>query len=91
MILKRIGDCSLLLLGGLGDGTLGFLLDGFLDNTDGNGLLHVSDGESTEWWILLESFNAHWLLWDHSNKGGITGLDVLWLFFEDLTRSSVDL
>jgi hypothetical protein len=84
-------ECSLLLLGGLGDGTLLLLLDDFLDNTDGNGLLHVSNGESSEGWVLLESFNAHGLLGNHSNKGGITGLDVLWLFFEDLTRSSIDL
>jgi len=78
-------------LGGLGDGTLGVLLEGFLDDTDGNGLLHVSNGESSEGWVLLESFNTHWFLGNHSNECGITGLDELWLFFEDLTRSSVDL
>ena len=90
-MLRESSDCSLLLLGGLGDFTGLFLLDDFLDDSDGNGLLHVSDGESTEWWVLRESFNAHWLLWDHSDHSGITGLDELWLFFEDLTGSSVDL
>ena len=78
-------------MGGLGDGSLLFLLDDFLDDTDGNGLLHVSDGESSEWWVLVEGFNAHWLLWDHSDEGGFTGLDELWLFFDDLSGSSVDL
>ena len=32
-----------------------------LDNTDSNSLSHVTDGESTKWWVGGESFNAHWL------------------------------
>lgn len=47
--------------------SMGFLLDDFLDNSDSNGLFHVSDSESTEWSILVELFNDHWFLWDHSN------------------------
>ncbi len=66
---------SLLLLGSFGDDSSLILLGDFLDNTDGNGLFHVSDGESSEWWVLIEGFNAHWLLWDHSNEGGISGFD----------------
>ena len=42
------------LAGGLG------LLDG-LDDTDGNGLSHVTDGEATEGWVLGESLDAHGL------------------------------
>ena len=49
------------LLGGLGLFTLDFFLFNGLDDTDGNGLSHVTDSESTEWWVLLEGFDAHWL------------------------------
>ena len=69
----------------------GFLLDDFLDNTDGDGLFHVSNGESTEWWVLVEGFNAHGFLWDHSNESSITRLDELGFSFNNLTGSSVDL
>jgi len=56
---------TILFLAGLGSG-LGHLASGIrlldgLDNTDGNGLSHVTDGETTEWWVLGESLNAHWL------------------------------
>ena len=68
-----------------------FLLDDFLDNTDGNSLFHVSDGESTKRRVLIEGFNAHGLLGDHSNESSITRLDGLGLGFDDLTSSSVDL
>jgi len=78
-------------LGCLGDHTLLFLLDDFLDNSDGNGLLHVSNGESSEGWVLIECFNAHWFLWDHSNEGSISGFNALWFSFNDLTSSSVNL
>ena len=42
------------LLGGLGDltGTL-VGLDDRLDDTDGNGLAHVANGETTKRWIVL--------------------------------------
>jgi len=70
----------------LGSGLLGSLggladlvnLGNSLDDTDGNGLTHVTDGEATEWWVLGESLNAHWLGWDELNHGGITRLDSLW-------------
>ena len=50
------------LLGGFGCLTTGSVrfFDG-LDNTDSNSLSHVTDGESTKWWVGGESFNAHWL------------------------------
>ena len=50
------------LLGGFGclaTGSVGFFDS--LDNTDSNSLSHVTDGESTKWWVGGESFNAHWL------------------------------
>jgi len=49
------------LLGSLGLlGVLGLDLD-FLDDTDGNGLSHVSDGEATQRRVLGELLDAHWL------------------------------
>ena len=63
----------------------------FLDYTDGYGLLHVSDGESSKWWELVERLNDHWLGWDHSDDGGISGFDEFWELFSDLTSSLVHL
>ncbi len=80
-----------LLLGGFGGLSNVLLLCDFLDDTDGNGLLHVSDGESSEGWVLIEGLNAHGLLGDHSDHGGISGFDGLGLGFGDLAGSSVDL
>lgn len=70
---------------------LGFLLFDGLDDTDGNGLLHISDGESTEGRVLLEGFNAHGLGGEKLDHSAVTRLDGLGFFFEDLTSSSVDL
>jgi hypothetical protein len=68
-----MGNLSLLLssFGGIFS-SLGVFLLYFLNNTDGNCLFHVSNGESSEWWILIEGFNTHWFLWDHSNHTSIT-------------------
>jgi len=75
-------------LGGLARG-IGFI-DG-LDDTDGDGLSHVSDGESSKWWVLREGLDAHWLGGGHEDDGGITRLDLLGEVFHLLTGSSIDL
>jgi hypothetical protein len=67
------------------------LLLSSLDDTDGNGLFHVSDGESSERRILSESLTAHWLGGFHGNDGGVTVLNEFGLFFSGLTSSSVNL
>jgi len=67
------------------------LLFDFLDDTDGDGLLHVSDGVSTKRGIFLEDFDAKSLGGDEGNQSGITVLDELGVFFLRLTSSSVDL
>jgi len=54
-------------------------------------LSHISYGESTERWVVVEGFNAHWLLWSEGDHGGITRLDELGVGFEFLTSTSVDL
>jgi len=76
---------------GLGDlaGSLGFL-DG-LDDTDSDGLSHISDGESSKWWVLGEGLDAHGLGGGHEDDGGITGLDLLGEVLHLLTGSSIDL
>lgn len=80
------------LLGGLGDlaTSLVGLGDG-LDDTDSDGLSHVSDGKSTKWWVVGEGLDTHWLGWHHLDDGSITRLDELWRSFDGLTSSSIDL
>ena len=68
---------------------LGFL-DG-LDDTDSDGLSHISDGESSKWWVLGEGLDAHGLGGGHEDDGGITGLDLLGEVLHLLTGSSIDL
>jgi hypothetical protein len=67
------------------------LLGGFLNDSDGDSLLHVSDGESSKRWELSESFDDHWLGWGHLDNGGITRLDEFWELFGNLTGSLVHL
>jgi hypothetical protein len=80
-------------------GTLGVLgilgswgsLGDTLDDTDGNGLSHITNGKTTEWWVVREGLNAHWLGWNESDDSSITRLDVLGLLFELLSGTSVNL
>jgi len=80
----------LLLLGRFSDFTLLLdFLNGF-DNTDGDGLSHVSDGETSERGVLSESFNTHWLGWFKFNDSGVTRLDFAGVVFDFLTRTAID-
>ena len=54
-------------------------------------MLHVSDGESSEWWELREGLDDHGLGWGHLDDGGITRLDGFWELLSDLTSSLVHL
>lgn len=54
-------------------------------------MLHISDGESSEGWVLGEGLDTHWLGWVHNNDGGLILLDELWLSLDGLSGSSVDL
>ena len=67
------------------------LSSGLLDDTDGDGLSHVSYGESTKRSVVLERFDDHGLLWDEFDHTSVLGLDELWLLFNDLTTTLVDL
>ena len=77
-------------MGGFGDLSNVILSFGLLNDTDGNGLLHVSDCESSKRRVLREYFDNHWFLGNESDHGGVSGLDGFGFVFENLTGSSVD-
>lgn len=76
---------------GLGDlaGLVG--LDDGLDDTDSDGLSHVTDGETTKGRVLGESLNTHGLGGNHLDDGGVTRLDELGSLLDRLTSTTVDL
>jgi len=77
--------------GGLGDltGLVG-LLNG-LDDTDGDGLSHVTNSETSKRWVVSESLNAHRLGWNHLDDSSISGLDELRLVFDRFTSTTINL
>jgi len=80
------------LLGGLGDFATSLVgLDDALDDTDGNGLPHVTDGETTKRRIIGESLNAHRLGWNHLDDGGVTRLDELGVLLDRLASTAINL
>jgi len=87
----KIGFKATLLLLLSANGSSLFLLDNALDDTNSDSLFHVSDGESTKWWVLGESLNGHSLGWDQLNNGGITRFDELGVVLNGFTGSSVNL
>lgn len=62
-----------------------------LDDTDGNGLPHVTDGETTKRRILVVGLNTHGLARDELDNARITRLDELGRRLHNLTRSAIDL
>ena len=58
------------------------------DDTNGDGLPHVSDGESTKGWVVGVRLDTEGLLGDELDDGGITRLDELGGLFDGLTSSS---
>jgi len=89
------GGADLLLLGGLlrslGDlATLLCLVDG-LNDTDGNGLPHITDGETTERRVLIVGLNTHGLAGDKLGNARITGLDELGRGLNNLSAPPVNL
>jgi hypothetical protein len=78
---------SISFLGSLGE----ILLVGGLDDTDGDGLLHVTHGEPSEGRVLGEGLDAEGLGGLHEDEGRVSSLDELGLLFSGLSSSSVDL
>ena len=66
------------------------LLDG-LDDTDGDGLPHVTDSETSEWWVGVVLLNAHGLGWHELGNAGITRLDELGVRLDRLAGTTVNL
>jgi len=69
---------------------LGVLLNG-LDDTDSDGLTHVTNGETSQRGVVGEGLNAHGLGGDHLDDSGITGLDELGVGLSALTGTAIDL
>ncbi len=84
-----------LLLGSLGSGLGGLGVSGALgdglDDTDGDGLAHITDGEAAEGRVLSEGLNAEGLGGDKADHGGVAHLDGLGFLLEFLTGTAVDL
>ena len=62
-------------MGGLGDLAGLLALVDALDDTDGDSLTHVADGETTKRGVVSESLDTHWLGGNHLYDSGITRLD----------------
>lgn len=67
------------------------LLGGALDDSDGNGLFHISDGESSEGRIFSETLAAEGLAGLHNDKGRVSVLDEFGFLLGGFTSSSVNL
>jgi hypothetical protein len=71
--------------------TLAVSLLNRLDDTDGNSLPHVTDGETTKWWVLVVALHTHWLARDELDNGSVTRLDKLGCGFHGLASSAINL
>ena len=54
-------------------------------------MTHVTDGETTERWVLGEGLNTHGLRWHHLDDGSVTRLDELGCVFDGLSGTTVNL
>ena len=68
-----------------------FTLCNRLDDTDGDGLSHVTDSETTERRIVGEGLNTHRLAGNHLDDSGIAGFDELGVVLNGLAGTTVDL
>ena len=79
------------LLCGLGGGSGNVLLFHLLDDTDSDGLPHVTNGETSQRREVGEGLNAHGLRGDELHNSGITGLDGFGVGLGGLTGTPVNL
>jgi len=61
------------------------------DDTNGNGLSHVANGETSQRWIVGERLHAHGLGWHHLNDSGISRFDEFRVVFDGFSGTAVDL
>ena len=73
------------LLGSLSLLALSNLCGGGLDNTNSNGLPHVTNSKPSKRRILGESFYTHRFAWNKLDNGSITRLDELGIILGGLT------
>jgi len=79
------------------DGSLGDLatslltLDNGLDDTDGDSLTHVTDGEATKRRIVGEGLDTHGLARNHLHDSSVTRLDELGVVLHGLAGTTIDL
>merc|ERR1712164_58176 len=81
----------LLLGGGLGDLAITVLLLDLLDDSDSDSLSHVTDGETSKRWVLLESLNAHRLGRNESDESSLSVLQELRVVLKLLSGTLVHL
>ena len=62
-----------------------------LDDTAGDSLPHVPDGEPSKGRELCEGLDAHGLAWDQLDDGGVTRLDELGSVLGGLSGTPVNL
>ena len=67
------------------------LASNLLDDTNSDGLTHVTDSKTAKWGIGGEALNNHGLGWHELDHSGILGLDALGLILSDGTSTLVDL
>ena len=79
------------LVSGLGLLALEDLRGGGLDDTDSDGLPHVTDSEPTQGWELREGLNTHGLAGGEDDDGSVTGLDELGVVFGGFTSTTINL
>uniref|UniRef100_A0A2M4DKJ5 Putative secreted protein n=1 Tax=Anopheles darlingi TaxID=43151 RepID=A0A2M4DKJ5_ANODA len=80
------------LLSGLGDLATGSILEAHrLDDTDSDGLSHVTYGETSQRRELLEGLNAQRLRWDQNDDSSIARLDRLRVVLSRLAGTTVHL
>ena len=79
------------LLGGLGLASLNNLGGGGLDDTHGDGLPHVTDGEPSKGRVVGEGLDTHGLAGGQQHDGGVTGLDELGVVLGGLAGTAVNL
>mmetsp|Transcript_16754 Transcript_16754/g.37905 ORF Transcript_16754/g.37905 Transcript_16754/m.37905 type:complete len:525 (-) Transcript_16754:84-1658(-) len=89
-VMKKKRDL-LLLGGGLGDLAITVLLLDLLDDSDSDSLSHVTDGETSKRWVLLESLNAHRLGRNESDESSLSVLQELRVVLKLLSGTLVHL
>ena len=86
---------NILFLEGLVGGLCLFALEklggGGLDDTDSDGLPHVTDSEPSKRWELGECLNTHRLAGGEDDDGSVTRLDELGVVFGGFTSTTINL